>query len=124
MRIVVTPQLSATGRSFLMMSAGWFRWQCTSTRPGITVLPAAFTIVAPGGIVTRARAPVAVMRSPLTRITESSIAAAPLPSMTRPPTRAVTAPACPRCAWGVMAHAMIRAVLKIRDLVLIYPPVA
>ena len=51
----------------------------------MTVLPAAFTTVAPCGTCTRARGPAAVMRSPLTRMTESFTGAAPVPSTSRAP---------------------------------------
>ena len=122
MRIVVTPQLSAIGSSFRMTSSGWLRWQCTSTRPGMTVLPDAFTTVAPCGTCTRARGPAAVMRSPLTRMTESFTGAAPVPSTSRAPTIAVTVPAAPRCALGAAAPARRRAVHRIRALRLIVPP--
>src|SRR5687767_513283 len=71
----------------------------------MTVLPDAFTTVAPRGTCTLARGPAAVMRSPLTRMTESFTAAAPVPSTNRAPTMAVTGPAAPRCAWGAAIHA-------------------
>ena len=41
-----------------------------------------------------------MIRSPLTRMTESFTAAAPVPSTSRAPTIAVTGPAAPRCASG------------------------
>src|ERR1700736_1480644 len=66
----------------------------------MSVLPAASTVVAPGGIWTFARGPAAVMRSPFTITTELSTGAPPVPSINLAPTMAVTGPADPRWAWG------------------------
>ena len=88
----------------------------------MTVLPDAFTTVAPCGTCTRARGPAAVMRSPLTRTTESLTAAAPVPSTSRAPTMAVTGPVAPRCAWGAAAKARSSVVHRVRALRLIVPP--
>src|SRR5688500_1138251 len=90
-------------------------------RPGITVLPDAFTTVAPRGTCTLARGPAPVMRSPLTRMTESVTAGPPVPSTNRAPTIAVTGPALPRCALGAAAKASSSAVHKARSLGVIRP---
>ena len=47
-------------------------WACASTRPGMIVLPATSTTLAPAGIATCARGPMAAMRSPRTTTTPSS----------------------------------------------------
>src|SRR5687768_215310 len=85
-------------------------------RPGMTVLPDALTTVAPCGTGTRARGPAAVMRSPLTRMTESLTTAAPVPSTSRAPTMAVTGPVAPRCACGTAASATTNAVHRLKVL--------
>src|SRR5687767_1892289 len=84
--------------------------------PGMTVLPDALTTVAPCGTWTRARGPAAVMRSPLTRMTESLTTAAPVPSTSRAPTMAVTGAAVPRCACGPAASATTNAVHRLKVL--------
>src|SRR5687768_17491007 len=81
----------------------------------MTVLPDAFNTVAPGGVCTRARGPAAVMRSPLTRMTESLTGGAPVPSTRRAPTIAVTGGAVPRCAIGAATAPRTSAMHRCRD---------
>ena len=73
-----------------------------SQSPGRMLLPLTSMRRAPGGIGVAARAPAATMRSPSYTTTASSIAGAPLPSMSRPPTSA-TAP--PPSSWRCTAPA-------------------
>src|SRR5262245_10978625 len=81
-------------------------------KPGVTNLPAPSMTVAPGGTVTEARGPTAVMRLPVMTIGRSAIGGPPLPSMIVAPTTAVDAAACDaaveRCAEATAARAMAR----------------
>src|SRR2546422_10630933 len=71
-------------------------------RPGMTVLPASDTRSTPAGTVTRAAGPTAEIRPSRTRMVAFSIGARSVPSMTRAPVNALTAPgACARRAGTV-----------------------
>src|SRR5258705_9199082 len=58
--------------------------------PGMTVLPARLTRVAPAGTRTSAARPTAVKRLPVTMNVAFSIGARPSPTMTRAPSKAMT----------------------------------
>src|SRR5262245_1767433 len=75
-------------------------------RPGRIHWPRASICRAPAGTATPLRGPTAVMRPPPISTTASGIGAPPLPSMTVPPTSAVTlAAACPSRPSGDAAEA-------------------
>src|SRR5262245_50263099 len=65
-------------------------WACELMRPGMIVLPATLTTVAPAGGITVADGPMGVIRPLVTTIVACSIGAAPVPSMTRAPVNAIT----------------------------------
>src|SRR6185436_17951551 len=73
------------------------RWPCALMMPGMMVLPAMSTRVAPAGTATLR--PTAWMRPSETTIVAPSVGAAPVPSMTRAPVNATTPPAG-ACACG------------------------
>src|SRR4030095_10923809 len=78
-------------------------------RPGMIVLPATFTTVAPAGGVTVVDGPMAVIRPLVTTMVACSIGAAPVPSMTRAPVKAIT-PGAGTCACAREAIATAKRV--------------
>src|SRR5215470_2459792 len=84
-------------------------WACELMRPGMIVLPATFTIVAPAGGITVADGPMAVIRPLVTTIVACSIGAAPVPSITRAPVNAIT-PGAGICACATVAIATRRTI--------------
>src|SRR6185503_12900897 len=82
---------------------------CELIRPGMIVLPAALTTVAPAGGMTLADGPTAVMRPLVTTMVACSSGALPVPSITRAPVKAMTpgagtcAPACEAIATSITA---------------------
>src|SRR5258705_2172214 len=77
------------------MSGSIWAWELI--RPGIIVLPATCTIVAPAGGMTLADGPIAVILPLVMTMVACSIGALPVPSMTRAPVNAMT-PGAGTCA--------------------------
>src|SRR5712691_3969423 len=96
----------------MSISRVWLRWLCVSRIPGITVLPARFTRVAPAGTRTSAARPTAVKRLPVTMNVAFSIGARPSPTMTRAPSKAITPVVAGACASIATDHAATAASVR------------
>src|SRR6185503_10603830 len=101
---------------------------CELIRPGMIVLPATLTTVAPAGGMTLADGPIAVMRPLVTTMVADSIGALPVPSITRAPVKAMTpgagtcAPAFDAIATSITA-AITQAYFTLIDFIPTFPRV-